>query len=321
MLKSPHHFLTLTATVILASNSSAEVLEVADSISLHGVPISTTEADLVTTSDIVRTDENGNIDNRTEIYVTTSQNPGLVSTSPTASFNYSYGIRERIDFGQPERRWRSFLQFDVSTIPAAELADPNFSATFTVDYIGNLNIVNPGLNVSLGQIVDGAWDSTTTLPTLALSESSTDLGVLITDAAANPDPLPGLTVDITDLVKGWADGSIENFGLTFTIPEGDSGVSNATYFSNATIVTSTDSPAPSGDEIEVTEITLATDGSVSLTFTSAVGNVDIYRSTDLLDFGATPIASNVVPGNFLDITSTDLAKAFYILVPTGVELP
>ncbi len=314
MPKSAHYFLAVAATAILSNTSDAETLEVTDTISLHGVAIETTD-DMggTTSSDVVRTDDDGNIDN-SAIYVTANQNPGALGT-------YQYGIRERVNFTQPERQWRSFLQFDVSTIPATELADPNFSATFTIDYVTHLNNLNAGLNVGLGQIVDGAWDSTTTLPTIAFSENSTDLGILITDAAANPTALPGLTVDITNLVRGWADGSIDNFGLTFTVPEGDPGVSNATYFSNATIVTSTDPLLSADDQIEVTNITRATDGIVTLDFNSPFGNVDVYRSTDLLDFGASPIASNITPGIFIDESAVPLPTAFYLLVPTGQTLP
>ena len=44
-----------------------------------------------------------------------------------------------------------------------------------------------------------------------------------------------ITLDITALVQGWADGSIENNGLTFT---SNQNIPQAAYFSNATIVTS-----------------------------------------------------------------------------------
>lgn len=60
---------------------------------------------------------------------------------------------------------------------------------------------------------------------------------------------------------------------------------------------------------------------VSLTFT-ADGNVDVYKSTDLQDFGATPIATDVAPGTavIVDAAATEPA-AFYVLVPTGDPAP
>lgn len=104
---------------------------------------------------------------------------------------------------------------------------------FQVDYRGHLNDSNLGFNVELGQ-VSGAWN-TTTAPSAALSTGSTPLGVLVSDVAAQPNPIAGtITVDITGLVRGWADGSIPNNGLTFTSNQ----ISQAAYFSNATIMTS-----------------------------------------------------------------------------------
>ena len=71
----------------------------------------------------------------------------------------------------------------------------------------------------------------------------------------------------------------------------------------------------------ITSITREDTGEVDLEFTSVSGNVDIYRSIDLQDFGASPIAVDVEPGSYFDETAAGLPKAFYVLVPTGTPTP
>jgi len=66
---------------------------------------------------------------------------------------------------------------------------------------------------------------------------------------------------------------------------------------------------------------LAVDGAFTLNFT-ATGPVDIYRSTDLVNFGTTPIATNVSEtlGSYTDMAAP-AGKAFYILVEAGAAAP
>ena len=70
----------------------------------------------------------------------------------------------------------------------------------------------------------------------------------------------------------------------------------------------------------ITAFDRAANGDVTIDFTSG-GNVDVYRSTDLLDFGVSPIDANVAPGSYLDDTAVGLLRAFYILVPEGSPAP
>lgn len=250
--------IVLVAIAICPSLAEAQTtLPVVDTISVAGDPIATTIGGVMASSTVIPTNADSTLNNDPAIYDVGAENVGVVSSDPALladpvvpTIFYNYGIRERANLAQTTRRIRSFLQFDVSTIPAAELADPNFTATFTVDYVGNLNILNTGLDVGLGQVVDGAWDSTTTIPTVAFSDNSTELGLLIENAAANAAPISGLTVDITSLVQGWADGSISNFGLTFNVPAVPISMgnrSNSAYFTNATIVTGTGASFAVGD--------------------------------------------------------------------------
>lgn len=61
-------------------------------------------------------------------------------------------------------------------------------------------------------------------------------------------------------------------------------------------------------------------GNFVATFTSSTA-VDVYRSSDLVDFGTTPIASNVAAGTDVILDAVSATKAFYILVPTGSPAP
>jgi hypothetical protein len=55
---------------------------------------------------------------------------------------------------------------------------------------------------------------------------------------------------------------------------------------------------------------------------STVGNVDIYRSYDLIDFGVAPVTSDLAPGIGVVIDSTATAdRAFYRAVSTGAPPP
>ena len=93
--------------------------------------------------------------------------------------------------------------------------------------------------MELGQ-VSGAWN-TTTAPSANLSTNAPSLGTLVANVDANPSQIAGtITLDVTALVRGWADGSISNDGLTFT---SNQNISQAAYFSNATIEISTEGPA------------------------------------------------------------------------------
>lgn len=156
---------------------------------------------------------------------------------PSAGGTFQYAIRERFvaqQASQENRAGYSFFDFDVSVL--GNTTDPGFTAIFTIDYVGHLNPLNVW-SVDLGQ-VNGAWDiSGANDPTRALSQGSTSLGSLVAGVEGSPNPINGISVDITTLVQGWADGSIANNGLTFTGAGGALSAQSA-YFNNAEITTS-----------------------------------------------------------------------------------
>ena len=94
------------------------------------------------------------------------------------------------------------------------------------------------------------------------------------------------------------------------------GATNGDFFGFDNI-TVTGDPSPP----VITSIIREPSGEVDLEFTFSAGNIDIYRSTDLQNFGDTPIAADIEPGSYLDVTAADLLRAFYVLVPAGSPAP
>jgi len=233
---------------------------------------------------VVPVDGNGNIDS-------SGFNSPEGPLNPTSGLTWQYGIRERSNSQQLDRRAYSFLSFDISSM-TADPSDPNFSATFTVDYQGHLNTTNGGFDVVLGQ-VSSAWD-TSAAPNIGLSTGSTSLGTLVAGVENQAYPRTGLTLDITALVRGWADGSIVNNGLTFT---SNQNVSQAAYFSNATIVTSNEQVGPASPEIR--EARILTESSIQfvpVVVDCLLGDVNGDGAVDFLDIS--PFISLLSTGGF-----------------------
>ena len=77
-----------------------------------------------------------------------------------------------------------------------------------------------------------------------------------------------------------------------------------------------------GDPTPISITSISRSGNqVTMTFT-AEGNVDVYKSTDLVDFGVAPIATDLAPGTDVTIDgAASESSAFYVLVPTGDPAP
>ena len=182
----------------------------------------------------------------TAVFTTDAQDPPVTGAAtvssgdgPTDSDIY---IRERRSDTQTDRRISSFLNFDVSSLTAADLSAPEFSVSFTADYDFQLNDLNAASAV-VGRVTDGAWDGTTILPPHSWGiETSGDRTSLIANIAAE-DPTIPVSVDVTSIVTGWVDGTIDNFGLVVFVGSLES---NAAGFSNPRLVVS-NAPDTDGD--------------------------------------------------------------------------
>lgn len=178
------------------------------------------------------------------IAVANGTNPATAANTgaPTSGTAWNYTARERQNPGQTAIRVVTFLDFDVSTLAAADVADPNFSAIFTIDHVGHLNNLNTGFDLSAGVNVSGAWDSTTTLPQFAWAAASSNQTVLLPDVHLVPGA-QGLSLDVTPLVQGWYTGAIPNQGVVLLGTNNGGNFSQASFLDNAIITTSIPEPS------------------------------------------------------------------------------
>ena len=139
---------------------------------------------------------------------------GFVSGDPTQTFQFA--IRERAttqQASQPERIVNSFIDFDFSGITA-----PISSATFEIDFVGQLNTANAGFVVELSDA------------SLFTDLNTGSLGSLITVSTAGGlvTPPQAVSLDITPFVTA-------NAGSTATLVLSGNAVPQSAFFNNAQI--------------------------------------------------------------------------------------
>lgn len=168
----------------------------------------------------------------TDTVVTDGQSSALAGTTAAlAGVNVNEGalagdfvIRERRNPAQDDRRISSYLNFDVSGLTLTEVTAPGFSATLELDYVGQLNDVNSAA-AQVGAVTTAAWDSATNLPLHSYgfdadagSVSAAFATDILADIAAVAPTGQVVTADITSIVQGWVDGTLDNFGLVLFSP-------------------------------------------------------------------------------------------------------
>jgi len=128
-------------------------------------------------------------------------------------------IRERANAAQNDRRISSYINFDLTDPAVATvIASPLFTASFSVEYNSQLNSLNGG-TVSLGRVTTAAWDSTANFPLhsygleAGVGTNAAELSVLINNVATTTPSGQTFTVDVTNIVRAWVDGSEPNYGL------------------------------------------------------------------------------------------------------------
>jgi len=175
----------------------------------------------------------------TAIFTTDAQSPATTGaagvnsgdTTPTSAFY----VRERLNSDQIDRRISSFLNFDLSALAPTDVNQPGFSVSFTADYNFQLNNSNAGARATVGRVTNGAWDGTSTRPlhTWGIADSA-DRATLIADIRSFAPPA-SVSADVTSIVAGWVNGTLDNYGLAVFI---DNTVSNAAGFSNPQLIIS-----------------------------------------------------------------------------------
>lgn len=169
---------------------------------------------------------------------------GSNTGGPTNSNPFRYTARERQNPGQTNRRVATFLEFDTSTLTIADVNAAGFAATFTIDYVGHLNNLNTGMDLSVGRSASGAWDSAAggdPDPQFTWAAASADQALLLADIHTVPNGQP-LTLDVTGIVQGWVIGTFANVGLVLfgtqaTPNGGNNNLSQGAYLINPAINT------------------------------------------------------------------------------------
>ena len=165
-------------------------------------------------------------------FTTDAQNPAVIGApnvnsgdSPNDANIY---IRERLSPTEIDRRISSFLNFDVSSLTVADVNNPGFLASFTMDYDFQLNSSN-SLSAVVGRVTNSAWDGVTTSPLHSWGiEDAANRTTFITDIS-DLTPPSSISVDITNIIQDWVEGTTNNFGLAVFAGETSS---NAAGFSN-----------------------------------------------------------------------------------------
>ena len=173
----------------------------------------------------------------TVIFTTDAQTPAVTGAANVESGDSSptsdLYIRERLNPSQTNRRISSFLNFDVSALTPADVSQAGFSVSFTADYIFQLNNQNGGARAVVGRVTNGAWNSSSPRPLFTWGiDDSADRTTLIPDIRSLAPPT-SVSADVTSIVAGWVNGTLDNYGLAVFI---DDTVSNAAGFSNPQLI-------------------------------------------------------------------------------------
>lgn len=172
----------------------------------------------------------------TIIFTTDAQSPAVTGAanvnSGDSSTDADFYIRERRSAAQMDRRISTFLNFDVSALTEDEVNSAGFSASFTADYDFQLNDLNNTAAV-FGRVTNAAWNGTTAQPLHSWGiDDSADRADLIANISTLAPP-SSVSLDVTSIVQGWVDGSIDNYGLVVFVGDLES---NAAGFNNPRIV-------------------------------------------------------------------------------------
>jgi hypothetical protein len=132
----------------------------------------------------------------------------VISTKNTLE-NADILVRER-ESNSPQLRIASFIQFDLSSLTATIVNSSNFSAIFYADLVDTLNSSN-ALEIMIGQVVDGNSWSSSTDPLFSWANNSINESTFVDNV--NGLALGSQDLDVTNIVRGWVNGTSENNGF------------------------------------------------------------------------------------------------------------
>ena len=154
--------------------------------------------------------------NPTVVFVTDARTPAITGAANVDSgdspADSDFYIRERRNANDITLRISSYLNFDVSALTVADVNQPGFAMSLTANYDARLNDINSAAAI-VGRVTNGAWDGTNTLPLHSWGrDDSVDRVNLVADISNLATPAL-VSADVTDVVRGWVDGTLPNYGL------------------------------------------------------------------------------------------------------------
>ena len=129
-------------------------------------------------------------------------------------------IRERRSATQNDRRISSYIKFDLTTPEATTaLSAPLYIASLSLQYDAQLNDSNAAA-ASVGRVTTAAWDSATNFPLhsygldgTSVITNAADVTIFIPNVATETPTGQTLTIDVTNIVREWANGIEPNYGF------------------------------------------------------------------------------------------------------------
>lgn len=205
-------------------------------------------------------------------------------------------VRERSNLTQDNLQIRTFLEFDVSSLTAADVTAPGFSALFSIDFVTKLNTVN-NMGVQIGRVLDDGFDGDSwdveegDLPLFEWArlgdEAGEDLAAdtVVIIEKIRTDDLGIYTADVTPIVQDWVSGNFDNNGFVLY---GTGDVFQGAGLDNAQLFTQVLGDFDENGAINVADFLILSgnlaaqlDGTVA----AADGDMDLDGDIDLDDFG------------------------------------
>jgi len=211
--------------------------------------------------------------------------------------------RERRDITQDNIQIRTFVEFDLSSITAEAVANPNWSAKFLIDFVTRLNTAND-MEVVVGRVLDSSHPATeeglvagdtwsTEAGSLPLFEwgrsggESTDPEFvedrLVIVENAKTDAFGTREIDVTSIVASWVDGTFENNG--FSLAGGHDEFQGA-GLANARLVVGIPGDFDGNGRVDFADfLILGANFASHLDGPVTAGDIDFDGDVDLDDFG------------------------------------
>jgi hypothetical protein len=127
----------------------------------------------------------------------------VFDNQPTWNYNLEYLVLGVSSIGTT---WRSYLQFDLSSLPPAAVI---LHASLGLYYFSSYSVVLSSLPMGLYEVT-GSWGEDTVTWNNQPASSSDAIDIQNIPASPTND---FVYWQIDDLVRGWHDGSIDNYGI------------------------------------------------------------------------------------------------------------